>query len=130
MIFREGVEFSGRNADTDETVADAANVDAIILCLGEDSYAEAVGDIDDLNLPRGQQELARRLSATGKPVILVDASPAEVAFFRKLGGRLVSAAGSPEEAIDLIMKQVEVKQRRPRREKRDAYGDLLAEDPT
>ncbi len=66
----------------------------------------------------------------GKPVILVDASPAEVAFFRKLGGRLVSAAGSPEEAIDLIMKQVEVKQRRPRREKRDAYGDLLAEDPT
>jgi uncharacterized protein (TIGR00725 family) len=40
----------------------------------------------------------------GKPVILVEASPAEQAFFRKLGKRLVAAAASPEEAIALIMK--------------------------
>jgi uncharacterized protein (TIGR00725 family) len=43
----------------------------------------------------------------GKPVILVDASPADVAFFRKLGKRLVAAADSPEEAIELVMKKVE-----------------------
>src|SRR5215212_10272968 len=42
----------------------------------------------------------------GKPVILVDASAAEVAFFRRLGKRLVAAAASPEEAIALIMKQM------------------------
>jgi hypothetical protein len=43
----------------------------------------------------------------GKPVILVEASAAEVAFFRRLGKRLISAASSPEEAIALIMKQME-----------------------
>jgi hypothetical protein len=42
----------------------------------------------------------------GKPVILVEASPAEAAFFRKLGRRLVAAAASPEAAIELIMKQM------------------------
>lgn len=59
----------------------------------------------------------------GKPVILVDASPAEAAFFRKLGGKLVSAAASPEEAIDLIMKQVEGRKRRARPVKRERYDD-------
>jgi len=56
----------------------------------------------------------------GKPVILVEASPADVVFFRKLGKRLVSAAASPEEAIDLIMKQME---RGKRRLQSSAYGD-------
>lgn len=50
----------------------------------------------------------------GRPVILVDASPADVAFFRKLGKRLVVAAASPEEAIALIMKQVEGHHRQAR----------------
>lgn len=40
----------------------------------------------------------------GKPVILVAASPADVAFFRKLDKRLVKAADTPEQAIELIMK--------------------------
>lgn len=40
----------------------------------------------------------------GKPVILVEATEADVTFFRKLDKRLVYAAGSPEEAIELIMK--------------------------
>ena len=65
----------------------------------------------------------------GKPVILVEASPAEVAFFRKLGKRLVSAAATPEEAIDLIMKQVEGGSRRRRPVKRVAYNDLSMEVP-
>jgi hypothetical protein len=47
----------------------------------------------------------------GKPVILVEASAAEVAFFRKLGKRLISSASSPEEAIALIMKQMEGRRR-------------------
>lgn len=42
----------------------------------------------------------------GKPVILVEASQAEQAFFRKLGKRLVAAAASPEEAIALIMQHM------------------------
>ncbi|MFM2294578.1 MAG: Periplasmic beta-glucosidase precursor [Verrucomicrobiota bacterium] len=71
VTFHRGVDFSGKGIDLDDTLNDATNADAIVVCLGEDSYAEAVGDIEDLNLPRGQQDLARKLAATGKPVILV-----------------------------------------------------------
>ncbi|ALA61195.1 hypothetical protein [Nitrospira moscoviensis] len=60
----------------------------------------------------------------GKPVILVDASPAEAAFFRKLGKKLVSAAASPEEAIELIMKRMEGHHRQARRNAGDGYGDV------
>jgi uncharacterized protein (TIGR00725 family) len=60
----------------------------------------------------------------GKPVILVDASPAEAAFFRKLGKKLVSAAASPEEAIELIMTRMEGHHRRARRNDDAGYGDV------
>lgn len=60
----------------------------------------------------------------GKPVILVDASPDEVAFFRKLGKRLVSAAGSPEEAIALIMKQMGGGRHRPQPTEPEGYEPL------
>ncbi len=48
----------------------------------------------------------------GKPVILVEASLADVTFFSKLDRRLVNAAASPEEAIELIMKLMDGRQRR------------------
>jgi hypothetical protein len=60
----------------------------------------------------------------GKPVILVDASPTDVAFFRKLGKRLVAAASSPEEAIDLIMKQMEGRRRRTQPAEHSQYEEL------
>lgn len=60
----------------------------------------------------------------GKPVILVDATPADTTFFRKLGKRLVSAAASPEEAIELIMKRVEGHRRRARFLDDGAYEGL------
>jgi uncharacterized protein (TIGR00725 family) len=60
----------------------------------------------------------------GKPVILIDATPAETTFFRKLGKRLVSAAGSPEEAIELIMKRVGGHRRRSRLSDNGAYEGL------
>ncbi|MBH0193214.1 MAG: LOG family protein [Nitrospira sp.] len=60
----------------------------------------------------------------GRPVILVDASPADVAFFRKLGKRLVAAAASPEEAIALIMKQVEGHHPRARHAASNPYDPM------
>ncbi len=60
----------------------------------------------------------------GRPVILVDASPADVAFFRKLGKRLVAAAASPEEAIALIMKQVEGHHRQARHAASNLYDPM------
>ena len=60
----------------------------------------------------------------GRPVILVEASPPEVAFFKKLGGRLVSAAASPEEAIDLIMRQMERRTKRTKTQSEGEYDEL------
>ncbi len=71
VLHRRGVDFDGKAIDVDATVADAARTDAVVLCLGEDAYAETPGDINELDLPAGQQELAKRLYATGKPVVLV-----------------------------------------------------------
>ncbi|MDN3583351.1 glycoside hydrolase family 3 N-terminal domain-containing protein [Mucilaginibacter flavus] len=55
----------------DETIKAAKKADAIVLCLGELSYTENVGNIDDLNLPAAQIQLAQALAKTGKPIILV-----------------------------------------------------------
>ena len=49
----------------------AAAVDAIILCLGENAYAESPGNIVDLALDENQVALAKAAAATGKPVVLV-----------------------------------------------------------
>jgi beta-glucosidase len=43
----------------------------IVLCLGENSYTEKPGDLQDMTLSALQLELAERLAATGKPVVLV-----------------------------------------------------------
>lgn len=60
----------------------------------------------------------------GKPVILVEAAPTDVTFFRKLGQRLVHAAASPEEAIELIMKVMDGPQRRGRPAEQELDGYL------
>lgn len=55
----------------DRAVAAAAHADVIIACIGENSYCETPGNINDLNLSSNQQQLVRALAVTGKPVILI-----------------------------------------------------------
>ena len=45
--------------------------DVVICCVGENSYCETPGNMDDLNLSANQKELVKALAATGKPIILV-----------------------------------------------------------
>jgi beta-glucosidase len=59
------------NYDTTALKAAAINADVIVLCLGENAYAESPGNIGDLAMPEDQMALARAAVATGKPVILV-----------------------------------------------------------
>ncbi|MFA5046716.1 MAG: glycoside hydrolase family 3 C-terminal domain-containing protein, partial [Paludibacter sp.] len=54
-----------------DAVAKASDVDYVVLCLGENSYTEKPGDLQDLSLSDLQIKLATDLAATGKPVILV-----------------------------------------------------------
>ncbi|HEV3411186.1 MAG TPA: glycoside hydrolase family 3 N-terminal domain-containing protein [Puia sp.] len=62
---------SRANYDTTALKTAASGADAIILCLGENAYAESPGNIRDLVLPEEQLALARAAASTGKPVILV-----------------------------------------------------------
>ncbi len=63
-----GVENVG---DLDKVTAAAASADVIVACIGETSYCETPGNIDDLNLSPNQKELVSRLYTTGKPVVLI-----------------------------------------------------------
>lgn len=49
----------------------AANADVIILCIGENAYAESPGNTPDLALDKNQVDLVKAAYLTGKPVILV-----------------------------------------------------------
>jgi beta-glucosidase len=57
--------------DVEAAAAAAREADLAVVCLGEGSYAETPGNIDDLNLPEDQIRLARAVEATGTPVVLV-----------------------------------------------------------
>ncbi len=76
----QGVEYatgdgSDWQADSDTgisaAVAAASRADVIVACVGENSYCETPGNMDDLSLSPNQTELVKRLAATGKPVVLV-----------------------------------------------------------
>lgn len=69
----------------DEAVAAAGNVDVVLLCVGENSYAETPGNLNDLYLSDLQTELAKKLVATGKPVVLIlnEGRPRIISRFEK-----------------------------------------------
>lgn len=67
----EGMYFEDKEDSFNEAIRAAASVDAIVLCLGENSYCEKPGDLNDLTLSARQLRLAEELAKTGKPVILV-----------------------------------------------------------
>jgi len=54
-----------------KAVFEAKRSDYIVLCLGETSYTEKPGDLNDLKLHDLQVKLANELSKTEKPIILI-----------------------------------------------------------
>lgn len=61
----------GANYDVSKLMAAAANADVIVLCVGENAYAESPGNTREMALPDEQIALAKAAAASGKPVILV-----------------------------------------------------------
>ncbi|MEP6584227.1 MAG: glycoside hydrolase family 3 N-terminal domain-containing protein, partial [Ginsengibacter sp.] len=49
----------------------AADVDYIVLCVGENSYTETPGNLNDLTLSDNQLALAEAMIKTGKPIVLI-----------------------------------------------------------
>lgn len=49
----------------------AQNVNTVVLCLGEDTYTEKPGDINDLELDESQQNLIKMYKKAGKKVVVI-----------------------------------------------------------
>lgn len=78
VVWKEGVKYDeGENwrKDSDcgisSAVAAARSCDVVVCCIGENSYCETPGNINDLNISSNQAKLVRELSSTGKPVVLI-----------------------------------------------------------
>ena len=48
-----------------------ARADVIVACIGENSYCETVGNIDDLTLSQNQLDMVKALAKWNKPIVLV-----------------------------------------------------------
>jgi beta-glucosidase len=78
VVFEEGVVYKMKGKYFEDSIVNinaavsaAANVDYVLLCIGENSYNETPGNTNDLNLSSNQIALAEALIKTGKPVILI-----------------------------------------------------------
>lgn len=67
----EGQYYEENEPEIEKAVRAASGVDYIILCIGENSYCETPGNLDELTLSPNQTNLALALQKTGKPVVLV-----------------------------------------------------------
>jgi beta-glucosidase len=78
VVYEPGVTYNMNGSydaentpDIAKAVEAAKNVDVIVACVGENSYAETPGNLDDLQLSQNQQDLVAALAKTGKPIVLV-----------------------------------------------------------
>ena len=58
-------------ASIQQAVNVARTSDVVVCCVGENSYCETPGNMDDLNLSANQKELVKALAGVGKPIVLV-----------------------------------------------------------
>jgi beta-glucosidase len=68
--YSEGVSF-GTKQDIQDAVDKESSADVVVLCIGEDSYTETPGNIEDITISAQQIQLAKALAAAGKPIIVV-----------------------------------------------------------
>lgn len=80
VVYEPGVTYAPAHNDNwweenvpeiEKSVAAAEKADVIIVCVGENTYCETPGNLNDLNLSSQQKALVKALSATGKPIILI-----------------------------------------------------------
>ena len=78
IILEQGVTYKERGQyfeentpEIEKAVAAAAEADVIIACIGENSYTETPGNLNDLWLSENQRNLVKALAKTGKPIVMV-----------------------------------------------------------
>ena len=80
IIYEPGVTYAPAHHDNwweenkpeiGNAVAAAHQADVIVACIGENTYCETPGNLNDLHLSSNQIELVKALATTGKPIILI-----------------------------------------------------------
>ena len=65
-------EYYDQNKDQfEQAIRAARSADVVLLCVGENTYTEKPGDLNDLQLHPLQLEFAQRIIKSGTPVVLV-----------------------------------------------------------
>ncbi len=99
VTLKEGVTYNEKGQywqenepDYASAVAAAADVDVIVACIGENSYTETPGNLDDLWLSANQRQLVKELAKTGKPIILIlnEGRPRLITDIEPLAGAIVN----------------------------------------
>ncbi len=67
----KGKYYEDSVVNIDAAIQAVAGVDYVLLCIGENSYTETPGNLNDLNLSDNQLLLAQAMIKTGKPVIII-----------------------------------------------------------
>lgn len=70
----------------------AGDADAVVICIGENSYCETPGNLNDLNLSPNQRDLVKAVSKTGKPIVLIlnEGRPRIISDIEPLASAVVS----------------------------------------
>lgn len=78
IIYEAGVTYNEKGnwweenaSEIEKAVAAAAQADYIVACIGENSYCETPGNLNNLTLSANQRHLVQALAKTGKPIILI-----------------------------------------------------------
>ncbi|MDR2804151.1 MAG: glycoside hydrolase family 3 C-terminal domain-containing protein [Dysgonamonadaceae bacterium] len=78
VVYQPGITYKNDGAyweenepEIEKALAAARNVDVIVACIGENSYCETPGNLNDLTLSINQINLVKALAKTGKPIVLV-----------------------------------------------------------
>ena len=66
----EGTEYT-EDINSSLAVSKAKKADYIVVCVGEIPATEKPSDVNELGLPKAQQDLVKKLSKLNKPIVLV-----------------------------------------------------------
>lgn len=67
--YAPGVSYDKKGCS--QVLAKASRADVIVACIGENSYCESPGNIDDLTLHADQLDLIHQLATLKKPIVLI-----------------------------------------------------------
>lgn len=71
VTFHQGCIYDQLADDASEAYEASKTADVIFVCVGEKTYTETPGNINDINLPDAQVEFVKELAKSGKPIVLV-----------------------------------------------------------